>query len=211
MSAEGPGSDPDHEWAKLEEHLASYAFPILVSWIRSGRIRQEAANARIRGLVRVPESLRLADDRDARCLAVEIVVTALRSFRTKRTSWDPQLGRSIESYFVGFCLMKLPDAYKAWARREVVPAEDRVDLDDLLEVADPGRFEDLVDLHDQIRRIVGDDPGIERAVQLREDGFTFSEISRQSDGARSLRTGRKVSDALKKVGQRLHEEESADE
>jgi len=157
----------------------------------------------------VPEGLRLFGD-DAAQLAGDIVVKALQSFWDRSyPRWDPDLGRGLNAYFMTYCLMKLPDAYQSWFRREVQPTTNAISLDDIAELCGKAKFEDQIELLELIRLVAGRDPRTLRILVLRRDGHSISDICRllREDGV--LMTKRGISTLLRELRQRLQDEETA--
>jgi hypothetical protein len=177
-----PPEVPCLEWEILRERLAEYGFGRIVGWGVRGTLRGRAATAGpgrrpVLGIGRVPERGDL-NESDATALASEIVTMGIRSFRRHALPrWDPRRGRSLASYFIGHCLMKLPDAYERWARNEpdalTVLAAD--ELDDQID-GDPGPDE-VSTLVAEVSELTCGDPVDWRIVWMRVGGFTFSEIA----------------------------------
>ena len=182
------------DWNYLSDRLTRYAYPIMQRWIRAGAIRARAAVANqggpVLGLGRVPEGLRLNGD-DATELAGDIVMAALATFRsTALPSWDPARGKDLRSYFVGYCLMKLPDAHRSWYRREVASRREALSIDEAGDVLGAGTsFEDIVATHDVIDRLARHDPLLVVIVRMKMAGFSVPEIDEELRSA-----GRNVPD-----------------
>ena len=121
--------------------LTRYAVAVLRRWISSGTIRSRAATAGRgrprRDLEPVPKDLRLAGD-DAAGLAEDIVVIALRTFRSESLpSGDPACGTSLRNRFMSHCLTKLPDAYLRWQLRQTACRPTTPSLDDVKDQVPP--------------------------------------------------------------------------
>lgn len=106
--------------ALLRSRLWEYALPVVKSMLRSGRIREACRQHGV--IVRITPTDREAlhtsiQERDA--LAVDTITRGERYFmkkviRTRR--WSPDGGASLETYFVGACLLAFPRAYDQWSR-----------------------------------------------------------------------------------------------
>jgi hypothetical protein len=169
------------DWNRLSDRLTRYAYRIMQRWIQAGVIRARAAVANqggpVLGLGRVPEGLRLDGDAAAE-LAGDIVMAALRTFRSNALpSWEPARGKDLRSYFVGYCLMKLPDAHRSWYRREVASRREMLSLDEVGDVLGEGTsVEDIVVTRDVVARVVERDPLLPVIVRMMMAGYRLSEI-----------------------------------
>jgi DNA-directed RNA polymerase specialized sigma24 family protein len=113
-----PGSS---EWLTLKAALIEYGYTVFTGWGISGLLRQRAVVHRgTRNAHRIPENLYLTAD-EAAGLAGELMITVVESFRHKVLAagkWDANQGASLKTFFVGWCLMHLPDCYLRWNRLE---------------------------------------------------------------------------------------------
>ncbi len=183
------------EWRLFAEALIEYAYSVLVGWLVTGVIYQMAAAQRngkgVHGLNKVPDDLRLHGD-EPHALATEVVIVAIRKFRVKTLMnkdpskrWRVDGGASIKTFFIGRCLMELPDAFEKWdrterrTRLEVDPydkligknATDRVNLEaPALASAELDRVFD------------GIDPLIRVMFELHQEGYTYEEIAEMLTG-----------------------------
>lgn len=205
--------DPRHpEWRKESEPLLAYAYPRLRSWIRSGRIRAMVARSGARGVSRVPEGLRVPRQ-DAHDLAVDTAVLAMRSFHNAVPRWDPALGRGLRSYFVGFCLMKFPDAYQSWRRRGEVAGDDTVPSGpgaDRADPADPAPTPEEIATWRARFDHVARTPVERRVLHLAVEGSSRSEIIRQLRDDGVPMTRRKLASLFERFARRARDEESAE-
>ena len=192
------------EWEVLRDRLTRYAYPILMRWIAAGVIRRRAAVANhggpVLGLGRVPENLRLFGD-DAAELAADIVMSALRAFPSKALPiWDPTRGKGLRSYFVGFCLMKLPDAYRGWYRREVASRPGTLSYEETADLAGTGVGpDDIVAMRDELDRLSDKDPLVRVIARMKGAGYTHTEIAEKLQAEGISITGPRVGRLWKKV------------
>lgn len=116
------------EWEVFASALAEYGYSVFKGWLISGVVYQMAAQHRggrgVFGLKKIPEGLSLRPD-DAHAVAAELVIRAIAAFREKTLMnpnpakrWRADGGASIKTFFVGRCLMELPDVFQRWAREE---------------------------------------------------------------------------------------------
>lgn len=166
----------------FEEGLFRYSYPIVLAWIRNGRIIEEAHRRGARGLHVPSTEWRAAFAADAEDLAQETVVRALRRFRDDAVAgrgWAPGKGAALTTYFVGGCIFAFVEVYRLWnrelarqrlagraseiarLRRDVVPAEP-VDV--------------VIAFEAMEERLTSGSP-VERALFLGAAGYTQKEIA----------------------------------
>lgn len=102
----------------FERSLAQYAFPVMMTWIREGRVFRECAD-KGRPIPDSPELLvHMATSLDtAQQLASETVMEALPQFRESAMvggRWRADGGASLRSFFVGACVLAFPNIYRKW-------------------------------------------------------------------------------------------------
>ncbi|MEU7474398.1 sigma factor-like helix-turn-helix DNA-binding protein [Lentzea sp. NPDC042327] len=102
----------------FERSLAQYAFPVMMTLIREGRIFRECAD-KGRPLPASPELLvHMATSLEtAQQLAGTTVAEALPVFRESAmvgSGWQAAGGASLRSYFVGACVLTFPNIYRKW-------------------------------------------------------------------------------------------------
>lgn len=111
----------DYEWFATE--LARYGHAVTVAWIRKGAI---FGKCRERGIgLPEPPTGALQQPDVAEGLANETITLALRSFRETVLipgRWDPARGASLKTFFIGQCLFRFPNVYRAWLTTEAYPA-----------------------------------------------------------------------------------------
>ena len=116
------------EWRVFAGALAEYGYSVFKGWLISGVVYEMAAQhgggRGVFGLEKIPEALKLWPD-DAHAVAADLVVHSIAAFREKtlmnpnpNKRWRPDGGASIKTFFVGRCLMELPDVYQRWLRQE---------------------------------------------------------------------------------------------
>lgn len=129
------------EWRTVASALIEYGYSVFMAWTVTGVVRHMAARHAggrgVNGLARLPERLQLTHD-DAHALVADLIATSVEAFRTRtlmdpRRTWRADGGASLKTYFVGRCLMELPDAYERWERAE------RFSGLELLDSTDDGR------------------------------------------------------------------------
>lgn len=111
------GFDPDSDdWKTVSRALFGYGYDVFRSWIGTGRIHKElkAKGVDGRGWLAGHE-FRPGDEHE---LAAELMLVAVESYRRTLAAgrWRRDGGATLKSFFVGHCLFKLPDVFKAWTR-----------------------------------------------------------------------------------------------
>lgn len=196
------GFDPETaEWRKMARTLAEYGYAVFKGWAYSGSLHRMAANHSsgkgVYGYQRIPETLQLRGD-DAHALVAELMITSIEAFRRKTLMhpdpakrWRPTGGASLRTFFVGRCLMELPDVYAKWARSEARAAAeleryaDLVDRDSKGEYsADPGEQAIASARVDEVLGGVGDSDGEARTMfLLQQEGYSLIEIAEMLQAA----------------------------
>ncbi|WP_170191968.1 sigma-70 family RNA polymerase sigma factor [Saccharothrix syringae] len=131
----------------LAFNLTAYALPVMLAWLRRGRIFAECA-AKGRGLPYGDRGReRLARSRDDRLeLAGETIAKALNLFRKLAVAgrgWSADGGTALTTYFVGTCVQVFPNVWRHWIKEQGWTEEQGADLlmDDL------GTLMDTTDRH----------------------------------------------------------------
>lgn len=128
----GPG------WDYFANELARYGLAVIGAWIHRGQIGGKCA---ARGIRTTPLDPSVAGDRTAvASIANETVAEALVSFRDDvlaRGKWDPVMGASLRTFFIGACLRRYPNAAARWARQQRHP-EQPENPTDLMARVEPG-------------------------------------------------------------------------
>lgn len=107
----------------FETELAKYGIAVMTAWIRT---HQVFTKARARGVGGLPMPIddALHDHDTASSLAGETVATALVNFREYVLipgRWTPEKGASIRTYFIGQCLLRFANIYRAWFKSSYYP------------------------------------------------------------------------------------------
>lgn len=177
--------------------LIEYGYAVFTGWGISGLLHQRAAAHKgTPGANRIPETLRLDPD-DAMSLAGELIVTVIDTFRAKvlaKGKWSELGGASLKTYFVGWCLMHLPDTYVRWNRRERSGGRAE-SLDDPTADLSKARVVDLAAVTDlqaearielEIAVAAVDDPQIVQMFQLQAAGYALEAIAEILDVTESV-------------------------
>jgi len=112
------------EWRKLAKALVEYGYSIFKGWLIKGEACQRARDRGVRGLSRLPETLRLGRD-DAHALSADLMIVSVEAFRVRvllRGVWNWRGGASLKTFFIGQCLFQLPDMYTRWRQQEIMGA-----------------------------------------------------------------------------------------
>lgn len=100
------------------DELARYGLAVIGAWVRTGLI---FSKCRERGLGGLPPAEWELQADDVEELTNETVGLAVVKFREKvllEKRWDPRKGASLRTYFIGQCLIRFPNVYRAWLRQE---------------------------------------------------------------------------------------------
>lgn len=107
----------DRDWNQLNENLARYGHSVLRSWIANGTVFSRVYQLTT---IRLGRSSDLHCDPDSASeIAGMIVAVALKTFRATaegKNGWNPTLGASLQTFFIGHCLTKFPNEYRRWLR-----------------------------------------------------------------------------------------------
>ena len=169
-------------WDRLVEVLVEFAFPALTTWIVSGEIRHYVArNARV--LLEAPPSP--ITQEDAEDLALDTIVDALGRFRDRvlrANRWDPSRGTTLTTWWIGYCLLRLPDVYRRWrtAQRRwsfSLRAAEQLKSVGLEEASDDPA--DQLIMHEELARALASVHSelTQRILQLKAQGYRHREIS----------------------------------
>jgi len=180
------GFDPaSPAWLTFARSLAEYGYAVFVAWGATGLLRRRAANQRggkgVLGYHRIPENLQLPQDQ-AEELAGLLVTRALIVFRetlaNPKTTWRIDGGASIKTYFVGGCLMVLPDVFEPWWRDEQ-PILGLVDPLELLPEEVPS-LDDPAQAVESLLRVeahFAGAPVVREMFMLQNRGYLLAEIA----------------------------------
>jgi hypothetical protein len=181
-------------WKQLAAWLAEYALPVLVAWAVTSELAKKVAAQGGASSPKFPRTLRLQYD-DARDLATDIVVVALRKFPENSVrKWDPHRGRSLRSYFVGLCLLEAGDVYQRWNHEQQQGSAD-LPLNDETQVdhRPGGRPDDQAEAKVFLDQLLDDDPVVRQLLELQDQGYSLAEIAKrlgQEHTESSLKTRR---------------------
>lgn len=176
------------EWRELASALVEYGYSVFKGWLVTGVVHQMAANHAggrgVYGLNKIPESLRLTGDA-AHELVAELMIAAVEDFRTKTlmpNKWRSTGGASLKTFFVGRCLMTLPDVYYRLERDRrrgmaaLRNAEGR--LDDGRHSPNPA---DSALAVRTLEEVFAGDARLEAMFRLQEAGYSLAEIADMLD------------------------------
>jgi hypothetical protein len=166
--------DPDSpEWQEVSGALIEYGHAVLVAWAITGSLYRHAAKHGVLGLGRLPQDLSLPQD-EAEALALDVVIVAVEAFRTKSLPiWRSTGGASLKTYFIGRCLMELPDVHRQWKNRER-PVEPLWTVDDGRLGAFPA---DEAEARVLLDKLFQDHPILRQAFELQQYGYNLKEIA----------------------------------
>ena len=104
------------EYNYAAQELVRYGVAVLTRWLFTQEIYAVMINRLGVGLDRPRTPI---DLNEARSLAGEIVTVSLKRFRDDvliPNKWTPTKGASLTTYFVGQCLLRLPNIYRGWLK-----------------------------------------------------------------------------------------------
>jgi DNA-directed RNA polymerase specialized sigma24 family protein len=169
-------------WKKFATTLARYGMPVIWTWVRYGKIfrhcEEKGLGALDLGNYTDEEKEQLAED-----VVGETVGKAIEGFRVNvlmRGRWRPARGASLNTFFIGQCILQFPNVYRSWRRafisaKKVRRAVRQVDPD-FIARATP--VDVAADVRMQLaKRIVGrPDIALIRALGSKGWGLTSAEI-----------------------------------
>ncbi len=178
------------EWKAFASALAEYGYSVFMGWLITGSVYRMAASQMkgkgVMGLGKIPDDLRLVGD-DAHALASEVVIKSIDAFRRKTLMnpdpakrWKVNGGASIKTFFIGRCLMELPDVFEQWNRRERrVQAElwrnSQLTGEDVNHSIDPENPAVATAELDRVFKRA--DTVIRVMFELHHEGYTYAEIA----------------------------------
>lgn len=170
-------------WDYFANELARYGLAVIRKWIRTGQIDGKCAEKGLRTKPLPPQTA--ADETAVASIADETVAEALVVFRDNvlaRGVWDPAKGASLNTFFIGQCLLRYRNAAARWLRQQ----HDEVPTDpheDLLRAATPGRAIPAVE-DDVVRSMTAElilrgaaNERAARTLALDAYGYTHAEIA----------------------------------
>lgn len=174
----GSYAGPDYE--RFADRLVRYGYAVIHAWCLKGLIFIRCAD---KGWT-LPRARITADD--AAELAAETVTIALVKFRETvliPRKWDPAKGASLNTFFVGQCLLRFLNVYRRWHREtQPLPLAEDPDTDPSFERADHDLSVDpehrcllRVEAHDALHAIEDE---LDRAIAVfKAEGRTNAEIA----------------------------------
>ncbi|HMR94841.1 MAG TPA: hypothetical protein PKE05_04845 [Microthrixaceae bacterium] len=180
------------EWRELAAALLEYGYAVFLAWTVTGQVRGMAARhgrGGVWGIERLPERLRLPEDQ-AHDLVMDLLLVSVDRFRVRTLMagrWSAIGGASLTTFFVGRCLMELPDVYEQWDRKQVRTfglRGDGVHVDD-------GRFStnpaepaiDAATLDDIFDGGANTDEEVRAMFELQHCGYSLTEIAEMLSAA----------------------------
>lgn len=168
------------------DNLRRYGWPVLMSWNISGEIFHQCR------LIGRPIKTKLIvpswDRQDCIDVANETIAAGLALFRSQalvEQRWQPHLGASLTTYFIGACLRAFPPVYTAWSRVRRDELRTRTTEDEELtrriDLATPYSRDpcDAAVLQQEMQRVMAeiDDPDLREVVVWLAAGFSQSEAA----------------------------------
>ena len=102
------------DFQRAAEELVRYGVAVMTSWLLNGTIFERCAR-KGRPVERPPAGA--LDRVEAESMAGEVVAVSLAHFRDDVLvpgQWDPARGASLTTFFVGQCVLRFPNIYRAW-------------------------------------------------------------------------------------------------
>lgn len=170
----------DEAWEPVAEALAEYGYAVMVGWLFSGKMFGQVSRVG-RPVPVCPQGW--LDDEAVHGLAAETVAHAIRKFRRllMDSSWKPERGASLATYFVGQCKFQFPNVYRAWLAQERQHRDVPVHYDtDLINDMDPAA---AVAGDAAVAGVFAQMPPLTAEVfRLKVEGYTYAEIADRVDG-----------------------------
>lgn len=102
------------DWDFVAQELARYGLAVIGKWIRTGSIIQKCRERNVKGVMDLPEWVRL-DFQLTDAITSEVVADAITKYQTdvlEKGKWDPARGASLRTFFIGQCMFRYPTVYK---------------------------------------------------------------------------------------------------
>lgn len=173
---------PDYD--VFETELAKYGIAVIGGWIRRGLI---FAKCKQRGLGGLPAPLgdELRDQDTISELTGETVAKALVHFRSDvllRGRWVSNRGATLKTFFIGQCLIRFANVYRAWHNSEQrkhtpLDPQDAFELGDQQQDGPEDRVIDLREVERGLRYVK--DERLKTALVLMAAGHTQAEAARR--------------------------------
>lgn len=175
----------------MSRTCAEYGYGVFIGWSHMGLLRpmaQRHARRGVYGYEKIPEGLTLIGD-DAHELATELIIEAIPAFRIKTLMnpdpikrWRPDGGATLRTFFIGRCLMELPDVYVRWDRRCRRARSQLVDPERWLDLTANVPSPRSTEPHHQavaviaLKQIAGDHDAL-LMLRLQDAGYSYAEIA----------------------------------
>lgn len=170
------------DYAVFETELAKYGIAVIGGWIRRGLI---FAKCKQRGLGGLPPPFgdALRDPDTVAELTGETVAKALVHFRSDvllRGKWVSNRGATLKTFFVGQCLIRFANVYRAWHTKEQrreppLDPQDAFELDDRRQDGPEDRVIDLREVERGLAHVK--DPRLRTALVLMAAGHTQADAA----------------------------------
>lgn len=170
------------QWNFFAEELAKYGMAVIGGWMRNKLIFRRCQD---RGFGGLPHLDRPFSDEEIEELTMETVSKALHHFRVDvlmKKKWDYRKGATLRTYFVGQCLIRFANIYRAWygneaRRRQHSTSGDEIALSDFGKPS-RGMSDKAIDFV-TAKRILGDikDERVVKALIWTADGKSQAEIA----------------------------------
>ncbi|GAB3934063.1 hypothetical protein GCM10029976_042480 [Kribbella albertanoniae] len=172
------GDDLQTCYKKVCRRLSAHAYQVLVGWAKTGQIFTKCGTS----MTPIMHPHPGWSNEDIDMVVKDTVIETARTFKTAGLrAWDPDGGRSPQSFFIEHCTQNFPRIYNRWLKEHIISAElhhlgdDEPGFDQL-----PGQAPDPVDVaacHDQIDRAISElkDPQLREFVGLQAVGYEPAE------------------------------------
>ena len=149
----------------------------------------------------------------ARDIATMVVTVALRHFRDEVLVpgiWDPSRGASLSTFFVGQCILRYGNEFKAWKRQHLrsTKGDDLARFERGLDVADAGTR--VVDQAVIDEYLDGVEPTTVRALTLYAADYSWEEIAELTGISVSAIRGRVTRFQARSRRREMHHEQLRD-
>ncbi|WP_433169871.1 RNA polymerase sigma factor [Kribbella sp. CA-247076] len=165
----------------FQDELAKYGIAVIGSWCRRGLIFHYCKQRGYGGL-QAPPAGSFDDPGLVEDLVLETVGESLVHFRDDvlvKGRWDYRRGASLRTFFIGQCLMRFPNIYRAWRAHDarpttVLPVGESVEF---LDRPDPSPDQLVIDMVYGERLLEGMSPRDRKIFRLLADGLKQQEIA----------------------------------
>lgn len=176
------------EYEEFRMELARYGLDVMTGWLRNRKI---FARMKEKGWGLPEVDVDLLDHETQEELAWETIAAALHHFHHDvllKGKWNPGKGARLTTFFIGQCLMRFANIYRAWLERELryknllAPADDGEERNDpkTRDIDDP---QWLAVARSQIWRATRGirDPRLRQVLERIMTGSTHKEIAADLD------------------------------